>query len=154
VPDLATLTAWGLPGLFIVAMLAGSVLPVPSEPLLAALVYGGTPLEKAVVVATAGNVLGALWLYLLGRWVARGGSPLGRWAVRRAERQGPRVERAKVRLRTWGAPALFLSWLPILGDALVFAAGFIEVRVVPFLLFATLGKGVRYLIVALGAALV
>ncbi len=53
------LEAWGLPGLFLAALLAGSVFPVPSEGVLAALVYAGVPAAWTVLVATVGNVLGA-----------------------------------------------------------------------------------------------
>jgi len=147
--DPTTLAAWGLPGLFIAAMLAGSVVPMPSEALLGAVIHGGVPPVTAVAVATVGNVLGALSLYLLGLWAARGGGGrLGRWASRRLSREGPRLERAQRRLRAWGPPMLLLSWLPIVGDAFVLAAGFAGVRTVPFLVFTTLGKGLRYTFVA------
>jgi membrane protein YqaA with SNARE-associated domain len=130
-------------------MLAGSVVPLPSEAVLAAVIHGGVSPIAAVTVATVGNVLGALSLYLLGLWVARGGGGrLGRWASRRMKREGPRMERAQQRLRTWGAPVLILSWLPVVGDAFVLAAGFIGVRAVPFLVFTTVGKGLRYGFVA------
>lgn len=148
-PDPSTLAAWGLPGLFIVAMLAGSIVPMPSEAVLVAIVSGGVSPVAAVTVATVGNVLGALSLYMLGVWGARGGDGrLGRWLSRRREREGLRLERALRWLRTWGAPVLVLSWLPVVGDAFVLAAGVVGVRGAPFLLFTTLGKGLRYVFVA------
>jgi len=147
--DPSTLAAWGLPGLFIVAMLAGSIVPMPSEALLVAVISGGVSPVAAVTVATVGNVLGALSLYLLGMWGARArGGRLGRWISRRSEREGPRLERARQRLRTWGAPVLILSWLPVVGDAFVLAAGLVGVRYIPFLVFTVLGKGLRYVFVA------
>jgi membrane protein YqaA with SNARE-associated domain len=147
--DPSTLAAWGLPGLFIVAMLAGSIVPMPSEALLVAVIAGGVSPVAAVAVATVGNVLGALSLYLLGVWGARGGGGrLGRWISRRSEREAPRLERARRRLQTWGAPVLILSWLPVVGDAFVLAAGIVGVRSVPFLVFTVLGKGLRYVFVA------
>jgi len=153
IPDAATLAQWGLPGLFLVAMVAGSVLPAPSEAVLGALVYAGVGPVSAVGVATAGNVLGSLTVYLLGVWVARGGAgPVGRWVQRRAAREGPRLERARARLAAWGAPALLLAWLPVVGDVFVLAAGLVGVRLGPFVGFVTLGKGLRYLVVA-GSAL-
>lgn len=152
-PDPSTLSAWGLPGLFLVAMMAGSVVPVPSEAVLAALIYGGTSPVMALSVATLGNVLGALSLYALGLWVARGGGgPLGRWYTRRRAKEGPRMERVEARVRKWGAPALLMSWMPVVGDAFVIAGGMLGIRPVPFVLFVTLGKGLRYLFVALSTA--
>jgi membrane protein YqaA with SNARE-associated domain len=152
-PDASTLTQWGLPGLFLVALVAGSLLAAPSEAVLALLVYGGVPPGPAVAVATAGNVLGALTVYLLGRWVARGGGgAVGRWVRRRSDAAGPRLERAQARLARWGAPVLALSWVPVVGDVFVLAAGLVGVRWGPFVAFVTLGKGLRYLFVALSAA--
>jgi membrane protein YqaA with SNARE-associated domain len=152
-PDLTLLAAWGLPGLFFIAVLAGSVVPLPSEALLAAIIYAGQSPGMAVGVATGGNVLGALTLYVLGQWVARGGGgPVGRWVTRRSEQSGPRMERAKERLRTWGAPALLMSWLPVVGDVFVLAGGFVGVRPLPFVVFVALGKGLRYGFVALSIA--
>ncbi|AEI62101.1 hypothetical protein LILAB_00845 [Corallococcus macrosporus] len=152
-PDPSVLATWGLPGLFLLAMLAGSIVPVPSEALLAALVYGGTSPATAVLIATTGNVLGALSLYVLGRWVAAGGGgALGRWYARRREREGPRLQRVEAWTRTWGAPVLVMSWLPVVGDAFVIAGGMLGVRLLPFVFFVTVGKGLRYLAVALSAA--
>ena len=151
-PDASTLAQWGLPGLFLVAAVAGSLLPAPSEAVLATLVYGGVPPGPAVVVATAGNVVGALTVYLLGRWVAAGGGgPVGRWVRRREAEEGPRLERARARLATWGAPVLLLAWVPVVGDVFVLAAGLVGVRWGPFVAFVTVGKGLRYLFVALSA---
>jgi len=152
-PDTTLLVAWGLPGLFLVAVLAGSVVPVPSEALLAALVYGGASPWVATGVATVGNVLGALSLYVLGRWVAGGGGgALGRWYARRRASEGPRMARVEARLRTWGAPALVMSWVPLVGDAFVIAGGVVGVRPLPFFVFVTLGKGLRYVFVAMSTA--
>ncbi|HEY0097264.1 MAG TPA: VTT domain-containing protein [Archangium sp.] len=151
-PDAATLAEWGLPGLFLVAVVAGSLLAAPSEAVLAALVYGGVSPGLAVAVATGGNVLGALTVYGLGRWVAAGGGgAVGRWVRRREAHEGPRLERARARLATWGAPVLALAWVPVVGDVFVLAAGLVGVRWAPFIAFVTLGKGLRYLFVALSA---
>jgi membrane protein YqaA with SNARE-associated domain len=149
-PDATTLATWGLPGLFLVALVAGSILPAPSEAVLAVLVYGGVPPLPAVLVATGGNVLGAITVYLLGLWVRRGGAgPLGRWVQRRRLEEGARLERARLRLATWGAPVLVLAWVPVVGDVFVLAAGLVGVPWGSFLVFVSLGKALRYLAVAL-----
>ncbi|MET0405897.1 MAG: VTT domain-containing protein [Cystobacter sp.] len=148
-PDASTLAAWGLPGLFLVAVIAGSVLPAPSEAVLIALLYGGVRPELAVTVATVGNVLGSLTVYALGRWGARGGGRTARWLARRTASEDARLLKARKSLSMWGSPLLLLGWLPIVGDALVLAAGLVGVRPGPFLVFVSLGKGLRYLGVAL-----
>ncbi|SEU16589.1 YqaA family protein [Stigmatella erecta] len=150
--DPGTLATWGLPGLFLIAMMAGSVVPVPSEALLVAIIYGGVAPSTAATVATVGNVLGALSLYVLGQWVSRGGGGrLGRWVARRREREGPRLARAEAWMRAWGAPVLILSWMPVVGDVFVLGAGVAGVRLLPFLIFTAMGKGLRYGIVAVSA---
>ena len=125
---------------------------MPSEALLVAVLSGGVSPVAAVTVATVGNVLGALSLYGMGRWGARSGEGrLQRWLARRAAREAPRLERARLRLGRWGAPMLLLAWLPFVGDAFVLAAGLVGVRVLPFLVFTTVGKGLRYVFVAVSA---
>lgn len=122
---------------------------MPSEAVLAAVLAGGVPPVAAITVATVGNVLGALSLYWLGQWGARGGGGrLERWLARRKTRDAAQLERARQWLARWGAPVLLLSWLPVVGDAFVLAGGLVGVRVLPFLLFTTLGKGLRYAFVA------
>ncbi len=152
-PDLSSIAAWGLPGLFLVALAAGSVFPVPSEAVLVAVSLATERPWTAWAVATVGNVLGAATLWTLGRWAAAGSSgPLARWITRRKEANAERFLRAQQRLSRWGAPALLMTWVPIIGDVFVLAAGFVGVRPVPFLFFTTLGKGLRYAVV-LGSAL-
>lgn len=142
-------SAWGLLGVFFTAFLAGSVVPIPSEAaLVAAIALGHWP-WAAVGAATVGNVLGAGTLYLLARYVAaRGGGKLQAWLARRGARNAARMERARTWLRRYGAPALVLSWMPIIGDAFVLAAGATGVGWLPFVVFVTMGKGLRYTIVA------
>jgi membrane protein YqaA with SNARE-associated domain len=147
------LAQWGLPGLFVTALLAGSVFPLPTEALVSALVLGGQHLALVLGVALLGNVLGSTTLYVLGGWVARGGGgPIGRWLQRRSEKEGPRLEKAKEKLRHVGAPALLFCSIPIAGDAVILAAGFVGVRPLPFVVFVALGKGLRYGAVALSTA--
>jgi membrane protein YqaA with SNARE-associated domain len=151
--DPSSLAAWGLPGLFFVALLSGSVVPLPSEAVLVALVGGGVPIAPSVAAATSGNVLGAATLYWLGGAVAagRGGRP-GRAHLARLSRDPERFDRARARLRRWGAPLLLFTWLPIVGDLFVVAAGFAGVRLVPFLIYTAIGKAARFSAVATAAA--
>ena len=51
-----------------------------------------------------------------------------------------------------GAPILLLSWVPILGDALVAAAGAAGTPFVSFSIWAIAGKFLRYLAVAWAAS--
>jgi membrane protein YqaA with SNARE-associated domain len=138
------LIALGLTGVFLAAFLAGSIVAFPSEVVVVAAVLGmAAPAPGVVAVATAGNVLGAVTLFAIGR-----GS--GRWAQGRlsrhiAERTTPaRLEKARAQINRWGAPALLLSWVPVVGDALVLAAGVFRLRWAVFFLYVPVGKAARY----------
>ena len=52
------LIEWGLPGLFISALLAGSIVPFSSELVLVALVKLGLPPTACILAATLGNTAG------------------------------------------------------------------------------------------------
>ncbi|MDP9381307.1 MAG: DedA family protein [Chloroflexota bacterium] len=126
--------------LFIWSFLAATVLPLSSELALVALVSSDDRLVVPVIVATAGNYLGACTTYWLGRRARHLLEP--HIAVQ------PQRERAVKLLRRWGQPALVLSWVPLLGDALVVVAGSLAVPFGAFSLWVVIGKAVRYLVVA------
>ena len=127
-------------GLFALSFLAATVLPLGSEAALAALVGVRGQIVAPVLVATAGNVLGSCTTYWLGRKTAgmfvrrRGLTKKGEWAARM--------------LRCGGGAALLLSFLPVIGDALVALAGATRLSLRTFLFWVTLGKGLRYVTVA------
>ena len=61
------LIEWGLPGLFISALLAGSIVPFSSELVLVALVKLGLPPTACILAATLGNTAGGMTCYYMGR---------------------------------------------------------------------------------------
>ena len=127
-------------GLFVLSFLAATVLPLSSEASLGALVAVRGELLVPVLVATVGNVLGSCTTYWIGRRAARA-------LVEPHKVTSGRVRAARL-LRRYGGPALLLSSLPVLGDALVALAGATKVPFKPFLFWVALGKGVRYAAVA------
>ncbi len=130
--------AAGLWGLFAGSFLAATLLPGGSEAALAWLDLRGAHAPGTLLaVATAGNTLGGMSSWLLGR-LAAGRWPPGRFLAGRARR------RALARVRRHGAPALLLSWVPVVGDPLCLAAGWAGVRWLPALLFIAAGKAARY----------
>ena len=58
---------WGYVGLFISALLAGSIIPVSSEIVMIALVKVGLNPALCVLSATLGNTLGGMTCYYMGR---------------------------------------------------------------------------------------
>jgi len=55
-----------------------------------------------------------------------------------------------LQLRRRGPPALVLSVLPLVGDALVLAAGWLKMPLWSSLFWIAIGKGTRYLLLVLG----
>ena len=55
-------------------------------------------------------------------------------------------------MRRYGAVALLLSWVPVIGDALCAAAGWLRVPALPALAAMAAGKLARYVVVAYAAA--
>ena len=130
--------------LFFSSFLAATVLPLASEPVLFASVLGGYPVWLTTAVVTIGNVLGGCTTY----WLARRGTAV-------LERRGITAlddSRAGRLMRRFGQPALLLSWVPLVGDALVALAGVVRMPFIPFLVWLAIGKAARYAIVAWTAA--
>lgn len=128
-------------GLFCWSFLAATILPLGSEPVLFAAVAGGYSPLPIVAVATLGNYLGACTTY----WLALKATS----AVSTAHPEQTRAGRLALR---FGQPVLLLSWVPLIGDALVAAAGAMRMPFVPFSVWVVLGKGARYALVAWGAS--
>jgi membrane protein YqaA with SNARE-associated domain len=129
-------------GLFICAFGAATLLPLQSEALLATLVIRGSlPVVLLVLVASAGNVLGSLVNWLLGRHLQH----------YRHQRWFPLTERKLLQAQDWyrraGHWSLLLSWLPLIGDPLTLVAGLMREPLWRFLLLVALAKTVRYTVV-------
>ena len=127
--DAAT-ALWGLAAS---AFLSSTLLPGSSEIVLVALVLSSPELAwPAVAVATAANTLGGLTSYAVGRLLPR-----------------PNVaSRALAIARRYGAPALLLSWVPVVGDALCVASGWLRQSVIGAAIAIAIGKLVRYVAIA------
>jgi membrane protein YqaA with SNARE-associated domain len=133
-----------LAGLFLWSFAAATVLPLSSEVPLGYLVRERQQLVVPVLVATVGNYLGACTTY----WMARAAGNVVEKRRARVREPSERQLRALAFIRRWGAPALFLSWVPVLGDALVVAAGGLRVPFGAASLWIAVGKLARYLVVA------
>lgn len=129
--------------MFASAFLAATILPVVSEAVLAGFsAMQGADLALLVVVATVGNVLGAVVNWWIGGWLTH-------WQDRKwFPIKAKNLDHASRVFNRWGQPSLLLAWTPFLGDPLTFVAGLLRVPIVPFLIYVTIGKAARYVIVA------
>jgi len=135
--------AAALAGLWASAFLAGSILPLQSEAVLAALLIGGgQPAWALVAVASIGNVAGACLNYALGRGVERF----------RHRRWFPLDDagwnRSAAWWGRWGVWSLLLSWLPLVGDGFTLLAGAARTPLWQFLALVGIAKTGRYLVLA------
>jgi membrane protein YqaA with SNARE-associated domain len=124
------LSLWGL---FISSFLAATLLPGGSE----AVLFGVLKLHPdlfwpALLLGTLGNTLGGMVTFGMG------------WMLPQTQ-QLKHVEQ----MRKYGTPALVLAWVPLIGDALCLAAGWLRLNWWQAALFMAIGKLARYWIVAI-----
>jgi len=134
----------GLLSLFIGSLLASSILPGGVEVLLYGMVESGA-YSSAALLATAsvGNTLGGVTTYAVGVLLRRGLAHVA-WG-RQLQRRFRLAPGALARVRRWGAPCLLFSWMPVVGDPLCLAAGYLRLAFWPCAAFIAAGKFARYL---------
>lgn len=118
------------------------MLPAQSEAVLASMhVMQMHSAWLLVVVATIGNVLGALVNWYLGgcalHFKDRKWFPVSEQGLAKATRY----------YQKFGVWSLLFAWLPFIGDAITVAAGVLRAPIAIFLVLVTLGKALRYVAV-------
>lgn len=131
----------GLLGLFISAFISSTIAPGGSEAVLAYMVNSQQhAVTVLVVIATIGNTLGALTTWWLGVWAAK---------KYPAETLLSDQQRKSLQyVRRWGSWALLFSWLPLVGDGLCFAGGWLKLSLFSSVMAILFGKALRYIAVA------
>lgn len=127
----------GLAAVFAASFLAATVVPFASE----AVLFGYLKLHPdhaaaAIALATFGNTAGGMTTYFIGRLLP-------------ARTQARFDPRALAMIRRYGSPLTFFAWLPVLGDALCAAAGWLRINWLAALGFMAAGRFARYLVIAL-----
>lgn len=125
---LATLAA-----LFVSGFLSATLLPGNSEIALIAVLSSFPEIAAdAVITVTLGNTLGGMSTYLIARLLP---------------------ERSKLThlgwLKRYGPAALLLAWLPIVGDGLCAAAGWLRLPWLASMVWMAAGKTLRYVLITL-----
>lgn len=129
--------------LFGVSFLAATLIPFYSEVALVGLLAAGYDPWLLWLFASAGNTLGAVVNWLLGRYLLH--FERRRWFPFPASK----LHRYQRWYQHFGVWSLLLSWLPVGGDALTFIAGIMKVHLGIFLVLVGLGKSLRYAVVIL-----
>ena len=130
--------AWGL---FISSFVSSTIAPGGSEAVLAYMVS-----EKyyniffLILVATVGNTLGALTTWGLGSLAAK------KYPVE--DMLSKSKQKSLKFVKKWGGWAMLFSWLPIVGDGLCFAGGWLKLSLFFSSAAILIGKAARYCLVA------
>ena len=134
---------WGYIGLFLSALVAGSILPFSSEVVLTILVQMGADPVVSLISASAGNTVGGLVCYWLGY--------LGN--MQRIERwlklDHTKMERVDKFVRKYGAWMGVFGVLPWVGEAIIVMLGLMRANVYLTTFTMFVGKFVRYLLIIL-----
>lgn len=134
------LIEWGLPGLFISALLAGSIIPFSSELVLVTLVKLGLPPVACLLSAALGNTVGGMTCYYMGR--------LGKisWIEKYFKVKKEKVDKMMNFLQGKGALMAFFAFLPAIGEVIAIALGFMRSNTWITLVSMFLGKLLRYIL--------
>lgn len=131
----------GYVGLFVVSFVAATLVPLGSEFFVAVMTVSGYDPCLVFSVASMGNILGSITNYYVGKLGTN--FVLSRYIKVDPEKR----QKAEKMYRKWGAPVLFLAWIPILGDPLTVIAGGLNLDLRVFTFWVALGKSFRYFIV-------
>lgn len=137
---MTTFISLGYLGLFIASFLAATVVPFSSEIVFSALVYGGLDPWNCVFVATAGNWLGGLSCYFIGK--------LGKieWIEKYLRIKKEKLDKWLHSIHKYGDWFAFFSFLPGIGDAIAVASGFFRCNFWVVAISMLLGKFIRYIV--------
>ncbi|MAW57815.1 MAG: DedA family protein [Oceanospirillales bacterium TMED33] len=126
--------------LFTSSLLAATLIPAQSEAvLLGSILLIPDQAVGLVLVASLGNVLGAVINWVLGRFFS---DSVGR----RLFSDESRIKWVSQWYKRYGWVTRFGSWIPIIGDPLTFCAGVMKEPLWRFLLVVTFAKTARYVV--------
>lgn len=135
---------YGYAGLFVISFLAATILPIGSETIFAAMILARYDAWLCIIAASIGNWLGGMTNYYLGligkmEWIERG-----------LKIRSEKIKKMHEKIKKWGAYTAFFSFLPIVGDIIPLALGFMRANVHIVYLTMFLGKFCRYVVLMYG----
>lgn len=138
------LVQYGYLGMLFAAFLAGSFFPFSSEAVMVALIAAGLAPMELCIYATAGNVLGGMFNYGVGR--------MGKleWIEKYLHVKKKDLDKAEKFMAGRGAWMGFFAFLPLLGSAITIMLGLMRANIVISTVSITIGKALRYVLLAAG----
>lgn len=134
---------WGYLGLFLSALIAGSILPFSSEAVLTVLVQMGLDPLYCLIWASIGNTLGGVFCYWLGyignmQWIEK-------WLKINKEK----LDKVEGFVRKYGAWMGIFGVLPWIGEAIIVMLGLMRSNAYYTTLTMFIGKAIRYALIIL-----
>ena len=133
---------YGYLGMLLLSFLSGSVIPIASEALFVVLLGVGLNAMWLIVVATVGNTLGGITCFMLGYLTDK------QTVQRVFSISDKKMERADSLIQKYGYWAAVLSFMPIIGEAILVALGIMRVDKYKVAIVMAIGKFARYAFVA------
>jgi membrane protein YqaA with SNARE-associated domain len=128
---------YGYLGLFLFCLLAATIIPISSESALIGAILSDLDIPAVLFWATLGNCLGTLINYFLGIFIGN------KWLIKNA-----RLNTKAIRIsKKYGWPALFLTWLPVIGDPITIIAGILRWNAVMFVSIVFSLRFLRYYLI-------
>ena len=128
--------------LFIISLLAATILPLSSEIVLTTMLLTNL-FEKNIllIVASSGNILGSIFNWYLGKKITifqdRKWFPVSPEQLNRSQKY----------FQKYGLWSLLLAWVPVIGDPLTLLAGVLKVRFSIFFILVSISKISRYVFI-------
>ena len=131
---------WGYIGLFLSALIAGSILPFSSAVVLTVLVQMGADPTLSLLSASIGNTIGGLICYWLGY--------LGNleWIERWLKIDKQKIDKVSGFVKRRGAWMGIFGVLPWVGEAIIVLLGLMRANIYITTITMFIGKFVRYLL--------
>ena len=128
--------------LFIISLLAATILPLSSEIVLTTMLLTNL-FEKNIllVIASSGNILGSIFNWYLGKKITifqdRKWFPVSPEQLNKSQKY----------FQKYGIWSLLLAWVPVIGDPLTLLAGVLRVRFSIFFILVSISKISRYVFI-------
>jgi len=134
--------------IFFLSFFAATIIPFSSEVgLVSYMALGKFNNELLLIFASLGNILGSCINYILGLFIINF----------KTKSWFPFKDNQIIKATDWfnrfGVYSLFFAFLPIVGDPLTLVAGIFRVSFLKFIIFISLGKILRYLLIFYGVSL-
>ena len=127
-------------GLFLATFLAATVVPFSSDALYIAFLARTKNPMACFLVASAGNTLGGLVTYFIGR------AGKLEWIEKYFKVSHEKLIKQKDIVNKYGVWAALLSWLPLVGDVILLGLGFYKSPALLTCLMILIGKAGRFVI--------